>query len=316
MASGDNPDQPRQPRNMQGLLKFAMEATKSEDAPHPAQLQPMDEERRRFLEEALKSLTVDVVRELEKAMNVLLNNESDEDAKAEAIDTVIDYVQDMDTANDFFKVGGFVIIKPGLESPSVDVRCGTLRLVGELAQNNPFCQKHLLELSILTKLTELLSDEPSVAQQAMHAISCMVRHYEPCLAAFIEIGGLECILGCIQTDDEKLRIRASFLMANLCTEYAPVRDEFIKLNAVERVLAGLQPARNYDAKLETALSTLNLLTESKEGIRRCRSSDSLKQKLETIVKLNGGKEECQEQLEYAQILLKRCYSGEQDGADR
>uniref|UniRef100_A0A182XFX1 Nucleotide exchange factor Fes1 domain-containing protein n=1 Tax=Anopheles quadriannulatus TaxID=34691 RepID=A0A182XFX1_ANOQN len=315
MASGDNPDQPRQPRNMQGLLKFAMEATKSEDAPHPAHLQPMDEERRRFLEEALKSLTVDVVQQLEKAMKVLLDSDSNDDAKAEAIDTVIDYVQDIDTANDFYKVGGFVIIKPGLESPSAEVRSGTLQLVGELAQNNPFCQQHLLEQNILAKLTELLSDEPTVAQQAMHAISCMVRHHEPCLAAFIDIGGLECILGCIQTDNEKLRIKASFLMANLCTEFAAVRDEFIKLNAVERVMAAVKPSRDYDAKLETALSTLNVLTECAEGVRRCREGN-MKQKLETIVKLNGGKEECQEQLEYANTLLKRCYAAEQDGTDR
>uniref|UniRef100_A0A182QC69 Nucleotide exchange factor Fes1 domain-containing protein n=1 Tax=Anopheles farauti TaxID=69004 RepID=A0A182QC69_9DIPT len=315
MASGDNPDQPRQPRNLQGLLKFAMEATKDEDAPHPAQLQPMNEERRRFLEEALKSLTVDIVQQLEKSMKILLESDTDDDAKAEAIDTVIDYVQDIDTANDFYKVGGFVIIKPGLESSSAEVRSGTLRLVGELAQNNPFCQQHLLELNILARLTELLSDEPSVAQQAMHAISCMVRHYEPCLAAFIEIGGLECMLGCIQTDNEKLRIKTSFLMANLCTELAPVRDEFIKLNAVERVMAAVKPAKDYDAKLETALSTLNVLTECEEGVQRCREGN-LKQKLETILKLNADKEECQEQVEYAQTLLKRCFSAEQDGTDR
>ncbi|XP_053675291.1 hsp70-binding protein 1 [Anopheles nili] len=315
MASGDNPDQPRNPRNLQGLLKFAMEATKNEDAPHPAQLAEMDEERRRFLEEALKSLTFDVVQELEKAMKLLLDKDSDNDAKAEAIDTVIEFVQDMDTANDFFKVGGFYIIKPGLESPSAPVRSGTLQLVGELAQNNPFCQQHLLELNILAKLTELLSDEPSVAQQAMHAISCMVRNYEPCLAAFIEIGGLECILGCIQTDNDKLRIKSSFLMASLCTELAPVRDEFIKLNAVERVMAAVKPTKDFDAKLETALSTLNVLTECQEGIRRCRER-SLKEKLETIVKLNAGKEECQEQIEYAETLLKRCFSDENEGTDR
>uniref|UniRef100_A0A182JEQ4 Nucleotide exchange factor Fes1 domain-containing protein n=1 Tax=Anopheles atroparvus TaxID=41427 RepID=A0A182JEQ4_ANOAO len=315
MASGNNPDQPRQPRNLQGLLKFAMEATKDEDAPHESRLEQMDEERRRFLEEALKSLTVDVVQELEKAMKVLLDKESDDETKAESMEIVIDFVQDMDTANDFFKVGGFVIIKPGLESSSADVRTGTLRLVGELAQNNPFCQQHLLELNILPKLTELLSDEPAVAQQAMHAVSCMVRHYEPCLAAFIDIGGLECILGCIQTDNEKLRIKSSFLMSNLCSEFAPVRDEFIKLNAVERVMASVKPSKEYDAKLETALSTLCVLTESKEGVQRCRDA-ALKQKLQTIVKLNTGKEECQEQIEYSQTLLKRCFTDDNEGTDR
>ncbi|XP_058818721.1 hsp70-binding protein 1 [Topomyia yanbarensis] len=318
MASGgNNPERPRQPRNLQGLLKFAMEATEAEDAPHPPQLEPMDEERRRFLEEALKSLTVDVVQEIEKAMRTLLDTASAEEDKAEAIETIIDFVQDIDAANDFFKVGGSSIIQPGLDSQNVEVCTGTLRLVAELAQNNPFCQQRLLEANVLPRLIELLSGEASVASQAMHAVSCMVRHYEPCLAAFIAIGGLECILGCIQTDNEKLRIKSSFLMSNLCTEFAAVRDEFIKLNAVERVAASIRPSKDYEPKLETALSTLCVLTENEEAVRRCQNASlKLKSKLESVQKLNNGKEECQEQIEYSNILLKRCFADDNGGTDR
>lgn len=36
--------QPRQPASLQGLLRFAMEATKSEDAPSASQFAPMVEE--------------------------------------------------------------------------------------------------------------------------------------------------------------------------------------------------------------------------------------------------------------------------------
>ncbi|EAT47053.1 AAEL001800-PA [Aedes aegypti] len=318
MASGgDHPDQPRQPRNLQGLLKFAMEATKSEDAPHDSHFEPMDEERRRFLEEALKSLTLDVVEEIEKAMKTLMDPDKAEEDKADAIEIIIDFVQDIDAANDFYKVGGFVIIQPGLTSSNTDVRSGTLRLIAELSQNNPFCQQHLLQANTLPQIIELLSDVPPVATQAMHAISCMVRHHEPCLAAFIDMGGLECILGCIQTDNEKLRIKSSFLMSNLCTEFSAVRDEFIKLNAVERVVAAVRPSKQFEPKLETALSTLNVLTECDEGIRRCQEPGlQLKEKLELILNLNNGKEECLEQIEYANTLLKRCFSDDNCGTDR
>ncbi|XP_065079976.1 hsp70-binding protein 1-like isoform X1 [Ochlerotatus camptorhynchus] len=318
MASGgDNPDQPRQPRNMQGLLKFAMEATQAEDAPHESHVQPLDEERRRFLEQALKSLTLDVVEEIEKAMKTLMDPSTDEEDKAQAIEIIIDFVQDIDAANDFFKVGGNVIINPGLDSPNSDVRAGTLRLIAELAQNNPYCQQQLLEANTLPRTVELLSDEPAVASQAMHAISCMVRHHEPSLAAFIDLGGLECILGCIQTDNEKLRIKSSFLMSNLCTEFATVRDEFIILNAVERVVAAVKPSKQFEPKLETALSTLNVLTESDEAVRRSQESSlQLKEKLELVLKLNNGKEECLEQIEYANTLLKRCFSDDNGGTDR
>lgn len=314
---GDNPDQPRQPRNMQGLLKFAMEATAAEDAPNAGQLPAMDDDRRRFLEEALKTLTVDVVREIEKSMKTLMDPATAEEDKAEAIEVIIDYVEDIDAANDFFKVGGFAIIKPGLNSENVDVRIGTLRLVGELAQNNPFCQQHLLEADILPRLIELLSEDAPVASQAMHAISCMVRQYEPALAAYIDMGGLECILGCIQTDNDKLRIKSSFLMSALCAEFAAVRDEFIKLNAVERVVASIRPSKEFEPKLETALSTLTVLTESEEAVRRCQATGlSLKGKLESILKLNSGKEECLEQIEYTNTLLKRCFANNNGGTDR
>lgn len=37
-------NQPRQPSDLQGLLRFAMEATKDEDAPHQSNVQTLDEE--------------------------------------------------------------------------------------------------------------------------------------------------------------------------------------------------------------------------------------------------------------------------------
>lgn len=76
-----------------------MEATKSEDAPHDSHFEPMDEERRRFLEEALKSLTLDVVEEIEKAMKTLMDPDKAEEDKADAIEIIIDFVQDIDAAN-------------------------------------------------------------------------------------------------------------------------------------------------------------------------------------------------------------------------
>ncbi|XP_049548731.1 hsp70-binding protein 1 [Anopheles darlingi] len=316
MASGENPDNPRHPRNLQGLLKFAVEATKEEDAPQESRLQPMDEERRRFLENALNSLTVDVVKELEKAMQTLLDASSSDEAKVEAIEIVTDYVQDVDAANDFFKIGGFTILRPGLESSSASLRAVTLSLIADLAQNNPFCQQKLLEMSLLPKLTELLSDEQPVAEKALHAISCLVRHHEPCLAAFIEIGGLECILGCIQADSEKLRVKSAFLLSNLCGELEPVRDEFIKLNAIEVLVDAVKPTDTYDPKLETALSSLQVLTECKAGVERCSQVSGFREKLEAIIKQSAGKEECEDQLNYAKTLMQRCFSNEADGTER
>ena len=53
---------PRQPRDMQALLRFAIQGTASEDP--TTTTAPMSEERRLWLEEALRGLSVDVVQEV------------------------------------------------------------------------------------------------------------------------------------------------------------------------------------------------------------------------------------------------------------
>lgn len=59
----------------------------------------MDPERRKFLEEALKSMTIDVVEELNKAMKTLISGNSSEDGQVNALEVVTSYVANIDTAN-------------------------------------------------------------------------------------------------------------------------------------------------------------------------------------------------------------------------
>lgn len=167
-------------------------------------------------------------------------------------------------------------------------------LIGELAQNNPFCQKHLLDLQVLPKLIELLSDDPEIAVNSFHAISCIVRSYEPGLASFIEIGGLECILGLIQRQDqEKLIIKSMFLISSFSKDFPPVRDELVKLDAIDRVAATLVPKSEYDTRLEQTLSALDALIETDEAIQRCHSNKTnFREKLEQVISLGEGKDDC------------------------
>lgn len=60
-GGGEPPRQPRQPRDLQGLLRFCVQATSAEDAPAPSNQAPMDSERRRWLEEAINSMTVNPI---------------------------------------------------------------------------------------------------------------------------------------------------------------------------------------------------------------------------------------------------------------
>uniref|UniRef100_A0A336MNE5 CSON000770 protein n=1 Tax=Culicoides sonorensis TaxID=179676 RepID=A0A336MNE5_CULSO len=299
----------RHPRDLQGLLRFAMDATRAEDAPHPSNFQQMDPERRRFLEEAIRSLTIDVVEQIQKAMNILIEGDATVEEQVQALETVTDFIENIDTANDFYKIGGFCVLMPGLESTHAEVRQGTAELIGELAQNNPFCQQHLLELNILPKLIELLTDEPNVANTALHAISCMIRNYEAGLKAFLEIGGIECLIGVLESGQEKLTIKAAFLLSSLCIEDPKLRDDIIKFGAVERLIRHVVPRVEYDTLVETALSALYVLTESKEAISQCQDPKfRFCSTLEELKRVCGDKDEFQECIGYSDGLIKRCFS--------
>lgn len=59
----------------------------------------MDPERRVFLEQALKALTVDVIEELTKSMETLTSRNASEDEQVKALEVVTNFVEDIDTAN-------------------------------------------------------------------------------------------------------------------------------------------------------------------------------------------------------------------------
>lgn len=175
------------------------------------------------------------------------------------------------------------------------MRSETALLIGELAQNNPFCQEHLLELNILPRLIELMTDEAEVSSHAFHAISCMVRSYEPGMKAFVSMGGLECLLALIQSEDrEKLIIKSMFLMSSFAQDSPECRDELVKLDAIEKIISTIQPKDEYNTRLEQTLTALTSLVETEDAIKRCRNQNlKLEEKLKQIISLGEGKEECQ-----------------------
>lgn len=285
-----------------------MEATRAEDAPNESNFREMDPERRRFLEEALRSLTIDVVEQLQKAMNILLEGSASKEEQVEALEVVIDFIENIDTANDFYKIGGFCILLPGLSSPHAEVRQNTAELVAELAQNNPFCQQHLLELGVLPKLFELLSDEPSVAVASLHAISCLVRGFQAGSEAFLSSGGIECLIGVMDSGCKKLVIKSSFLISTLCGLDAPIREEFVKMGAFEKLTVHVQPREDYDTLLESVLSAIFVLIQSKEAVERAKDpSIGLLSKLEAVKKTCENKEEFQECIGYTDGIIEKCF---------
>ena len=141
----------------------------------------------------------------------------------------------------------------------------------------------------------MLSDDSEVAANALHAISCIVRGFEPALAAFIDMGGLECLLGLIHTNENnKIMVKSMFLINSFTQDFPPVGVELVKLNAVERVIATIQPKDEYDTRLEQTLAALTSLIASNDAIEKCRVENlKLRDKLDRVISLGTGKPECE-----------------------
>ena len=75
---------------------------------------------------------------------------------------------------DFHKIGGFDLFPQLLSDEEAEIRWQTLQLIACLVQNNPYCQKAVLENNMLPVLLELLDQDnhSTVKIKALYATSC------------------------------------------------------------------------------------------------------------------------------------------------
>lgn len=124
-------------------------------------------------------MSVNVIEELQKAIKVLSNvvdlrSDDDTSEQENALERIADLVDNIDIANDFYKIGGFSIFGPCLNSSHSSIRWRTAEVIAELAQNNPFCQERCLETGLFPILLNMIDTDPSdtVRIKALYAVSC------------------------------------------------------------------------------------------------------------------------------------------------
>ncbi|KAM3955763.1 hsp70-binding protein 1 [Aphomia sociella] len=313
------PDQPRQPRNLQGLLRFAMEATKAEDAPGNSELGPMDEERRRFLEEALKSLTVSVAEVLQNSIKVLTDVERMRSIQfgeplpndvETAFNNLLEYIDDIDVANDFYKMGGFAIFPICHGSENDEVRARASTVLAETCQNNPFCQSRALECGLLNVLLHLVESERGNAlAKCLYAISCMCREYAPAIRELASQRGGASLAALLGAPETAARARAAFLLRYLAQHDNQIKEQLIQENVVQTVAEQIRSSR--DDTTEHLLGMLQALVEGLDPtvLQQCRDPHvNLKKILEDHLKhpdLEG--DTYIEEKEYCQEILRQVF---------
>ncbi|KAF2882282.1 hypothetical protein ILUMI_23902 [Ignelater luminosus] len=314
------PVQPKQPTSLHGLLRFAMDATKVEDAPHDSHMGPIDENRKRFLEAALNSMTVDIIEILQEKIRVLQNAEhlapdTDISDYVAALETIVDHIDNIDTANDFHKIGGFTIFHPCLKCVHPEIRAGACDVIAELCQNNPYCQRVVLDNGFIPLLLKILATDNnnSVCIKALYATSCIVRQNTEGFHQLLQHEGLTILLKILQKEDDKLKIKTAFLLSSLCGSQPDLKSRLVFLEYIPVLLSLLSQERK--PSHEHILSLLVMLVEDNYGaINECRNPKyNLKQTLTDYLESIANKVECQEEEAYCQQLLRILFTSSSNG---
>lgn len=270
-------EQPRQPTSLQGLLRFAMDAT-ADDVPLESGLSPLEEEvgqiviynttvyvsinciflqRKKFLENAIKSMTIDVIDSLQKSINILIDSDklkldSDISEHLAAFEIILEHVDMIDTAIDFHKIGGFTIFPPCLNCVRTEIRTYACNVLAELCQNNPYCQQIVSGTDLMEQLLHLLDkdEEYSVQIKALYAISCNIREFDEGRARFLALRGLRVVFRAFQRPNEKLLMKATFLLDYIITREGPkVREELIRMDIIpvlaHHIMQERKPSHQY-----------------------------------------------------------------------
>lgn len=136
-------------------------------------------QKKTFLSNALSSLTVNLIEELQEDIQTvsdIVNLKPDGDSLVyeNALKRISHHIDNIDIANDFYKIGGFSIFQLCLNCSHSNIRWRIADIIAELAQNNPFCQEKILETGLFPILLSMIDTDLSehTRIKALYAVSC------------------------------------------------------------------------------------------------------------------------------------------------
>ncbi|KAH7954643.1 hypothetical protein HPB49_020479 [Dermacentor silvarum] len=172
---------------------MAEDVAQPEPAERAADPQRLEASRIQWLTRAMQELLVNPYDEMRRSLRnireCLRESHNIGRVLVACIANVQQFIDVVDYAKDFEKMGGFQVLPELLDYPSSLVRVGTCALIAELVQNNPHCQRAALRSA--SRLLRLLNTETDdeVRCKSLYALSCMVRQNKDAYANFEKLGG-------------------------------------------------------------------------------------------------------------------------------
>lgn len=322
-------DQPRL-NTVHDLFKYAiehqsgMDANPESDSREGQALNPLDPERRRFLEEALTANTVDVTEELKKGMTTLdrflteydqndgTMNDENRDLVLDTIDMLLQWVGQVDFARDFFTLGGYPILVRLFDVRCESIQTAAFNLAAELLQNNPSTQATALSNGLLRLLIEKMENDahpPSIRVKTIYCLSALLRGNDDAIEQFLTSDGVDVLVRVLLTrsNETRLCIKVSFLLHSLSSTHSQLLDTLLQRGLIDVFVDILQrptcPAHEFLLQI--------LLTGCETNaafVTECRRPElRLRFVLRTIIDSCRGKEEHLEVETSAVALFQHCF---------
>ncbi|XP_060882528.1 hsp70-binding protein 1 [Labrus mixtus] len=326
----------RYPPNLQGVLQLAVEAGSAAEGPAPTE--PMSDERKTWLRDALAEVgkgQMDEVEQMKRCVALLRQegtnkgeqegeeerDEDHEDERESAFEILSELCENLDNARDLMTLGGLELcLSQYLCHPQSGLRWRAAELIACCAQNMPQVQVYLLSNGALPKLLQLTDSDSNatVRVKALYAVSCLVREQEAGLQAFLSHDGFSVLMRGMQTGNEKVRTKSAFLLFNLLTSHAEQKDTVLSMGMVQQLVSVLRTT--HSPFHEHVLGALCCLVEEcPQGLKDCRNPAlNLEELLRQRSRELRGKEESQEELDFCERLRVACFRGQHDenGMDR
>ena len=252
------------PPTFDGILKWSLQFHDNVDY---ATAPTIDPERRAFLQNALAAMSVDLVKIIGGMLAKLTDPATADEACAEALDELLDYVEDIDIARDFLLVGGGRVLLSQL-AKSDDVTSRSLDALSAIVQNNPKCQEMIQPLSPMTAVAEVLRGQHSsqVAAKAIRFVSCMVRGSDALLSDASKSNIFALVISLLARDHDEAVFNKSFFLLRHLTDspqiiQAAAADGVLEIAASRISNSPIHDGSEWSQACESAASFLGALAQ-------------------------------------------------------
>lgn len=240
--------------------------------------------------EAMQAQTVDVIKRMKEITLVMQTPEQVLESQGvtsqdieDMLDELQEHVESIDMANDLNSIGGLVPLLGYLKNSHANIRAKAAEVVSTIVQNNPRSQQLVMEANGLEPLLSNFTSDPDVTARtkALGAISSLIRHNKPAIAAFRLANGYAGLRDALSSESVRFQRKALNLIHYLLHENRSDCNVVTELG-FPRVMMHLASSDDGEVR-EGALQGLLDLAQDKTGEVAGSSSTEENEKLKQIL---------------------------------